>query len=213
HARGEWIAFLDDDDVCAPEKLARQLARARATGAPLVLCGMRYHTCGGRRRVRQGAAPEFRGAELLLKAQAASQAIFHRRAHGVRFTACVPAEDADYYHQLVRHFGIDVVPNVPAPLVEIFQQPAPARLNADPDRVWRAHRAVWARHASRYGRPALRLAGARALFLRAWLGGGSPRLQAKAARWLWRLGGSAELRFMLNVVLRRVPGLRRLLSV
>jgi glycosyltransferase involved in cell wall biosynthesis len=38
-ARGEWITFLDDDDLWAPDKLARQLAAATTTGRAWVYVG------------------------------------------------------------------------------------------------------------------------------------------------------------------------------
>jgi glycosyltransferase involved in cell wall biosynthesis len=38
-ARGRWIAFLDDDDVWAPDKLASQLAAATASGRGWVYTG------------------------------------------------------------------------------------------------------------------------------------------------------------------------------
>jgi hypothetical protein len=38
-ARGAWVAFLDDDDLWSPDKLASQLAVADSTGATLVHCG------------------------------------------------------------------------------------------------------------------------------------------------------------------------------
>ena len=38
-ARGRWIAFLDDDDLWAPEKLLNQLRRAEQTGASWVYSG------------------------------------------------------------------------------------------------------------------------------------------------------------------------------
>jgi glycosyltransferase involved in cell wall biosynthesis len=38
-ARGEWVAFIDDDDLWAPDKLARQLSAARATSRTWVYAG------------------------------------------------------------------------------------------------------------------------------------------------------------------------------
>jgi len=52
-ARGTWIAFLDDDDVWAPEKLDLQLRAARESGAPWSYVGevtinVHYRVTGGK---------------------------------------------------------------------------------------------------------------------------------------------------------------------
>ena len=51
-SRADWIAFLDDDDLWAPQKLAMQLKAARETGASWVYVGhvninMGCHVTGG----------------------------------------------------------------------------------------------------------------------------------------------------------------------
>jgi glycosyltransferase involved in cell wall biosynthesis len=47
HARGPWIAFLDDDDIWLPTKLEIQLAAAAETGADLVTCSFSIFNVSG----------------------------------------------------------------------------------------------------------------------------------------------------------------------
>lgn len=67
-ARGEWIAFLDDDDVWSPQKLRRQLEVARAADAHFVYSGViSIDGCGRVLHAYPLPAPERLGLDLLAR--------------------------------------------------------------------------------------------------------------------------------------------------
>jgi glycosyltransferase involved in cell wall biosynthesis len=57
-ARGEWIAFLDDDDIWLPNKLERQLAEARCTGADMISCDYVLFYPDGREFLHEPRVPD-----------------------------------------------------------------------------------------------------------------------------------------------------------
>ena len=165
-ARGEWITYLDDDDVYLAGKMQRQLALALATAAPLVLCGYEVNL-PLRRRVRQVARAEFTGDECLVGADYPTPMIFHRADPAARFD---PALRAGHDHvfaveYLVRHKFLRV-PCVQASLVSVFLQDGP-RVNTEVYEVWRAHRVCMQRCGRAFSRPARRAYLATGLLMRA----------------------------------------------
>lgn len=136
-AHAPWITYLDDDDAYRPAKLAAQLALAQARDAGLVLCGAEFHLRGRRRRV-QCQAEAWSGDELILKARWNTPLLFHRHPGLMRFDETLsPGEDAEFAHRLILAMGLDRVPVVRAPLVDVYPQPG-ARVNADPAPVMAA---------------------------------------------------------------------------
>ncbi|HRI80897.1 MAG TPA: glycosyltransferase family A protein [Opitutaceae bacterium] len=211
-AKGEWVAFLDDDDEYLPDKLARQMACAEQTGAPLVLCGAEIRLAA-RRRTIQAAQDQFSGDGLLLDAIWGTPYLFMRRDPALLFDPALQAgEDLVFAQDYIRRHGIDRVPNVPAPLVVVHPQPG-ARVNLNPAAHWRAAKRVLRSPRAVYSRPARRR-----FLLRMRLqcykapGGSWGRLLAIGCRLLC-VGGVGEGRRVLNAWLQRTGWFsRRLVS-
>jgi glycosyltransferase involved in cell wall biosynthesis len=196
-ARGEWVTFLDDDDAYRPGKVAAQLALARASGSPLVLCGGCFHL-RGRRRERHTEAAEITGDALLNTTAFGSPFIFHRRG-AVRFAADLAAgEDLHYGLAVAAALGLGRVPVATEVLVDVYQDTADAgRTNLRAEAGWRAARRTWREHGPRFSAAARRRFALRARITRAKLLG-RPGAVAALAWPLVRAAGAGEARFALN---------------
>jgi glycosyltransferase involved in cell wall biosynthesis len=150
-AVGEWLAFLDDDDVWAPDKLARQLSSARAAGRAWAYTG--WVTINDALRVMAGRPPlpPDRVVKLLRRRNTiptgGSNVIVRRSAfeHVGGFDAQLTnGEDWELWIRLSRQ-GLPAW--VPEPLVAYRIHPGNASLDA---------RAVWSTVdliEQRYGTP------------------------------------------------------------
>jgi glycosyltransferase involved in cell wall biosynthesis len=132
-ARGRWVAFLDDDDLWAPDKLARQLQAAHETGRDWVYTG--DVEVDERLRVIAGAPPPppERVVELLERHDAVPAG-----ASNVVVRADVLARCGPFDEQLPNHEDWDMWIRlarlgepawVPQPLVALRQHAANASWN------------------------------------------------------------------------------------
>jgi hypothetical protein len=208
-AQGEWLTYLDDDDAYQPRKMQRQWDRAMVTGLPAGFCGVTYHLAG-RRRIRQVDTTEYAGSELLF-AFTALPTLLHRRVDGLFFDERLNAgEDLHYFLGVLDRLGCRRIFNVPESLVDVYPQPG-ERVNLDVEGIRLAKQMIQEQYAERYGITACEAFAARSeLALLRLQRGGIPAMLT-AARTLLRLRGRTELRFVLNCLLFKVPGLRRFL--
>lgn len=200
-ARGEWVTYLDDDDEYAPGKIDQQLDLALSSGSPMVLCGAEV-CLNRRRRFMQCGKNAYSGDELLNEATLGAPLTLHRNEQSLRFNEAMSAgEDALFAQTMMRHWNVSRVPVVPKPLVVVHQEgPSRPRTNLQAQASWRAARQLWWDFGRRYSTEARHMFVLRAIIAREK----SLRRPANclcAACRLLRVGGSGQLRYVVNALI------------
>jgi len=119
HAKGEWIAFLDDDDEWLPEKLAKQMAYAADRAPGLVTCLSRVVTPTASFVLPQviydnlhpideylfDRRSPFEGLSFI---QASTYLLPRALCHGMQFRTDTPHDDWDYLLRLSKQQAVRV---------------------------------------------------------------------------------------------------------
>ncbi|MCX7872532.1 MAG: glycosyltransferase family 2 protein [Verrucomicrobiae bacterium] len=207
-ARGEWIAYLDDDDAYRPNKLKLQIASAKQTGLPLGFSGLQYNL-GIRTHFRHLDRDSFNEDELLLDLQAFATT-FHKNCD-IRFNEDLNAgEDAYLVYSLIDHFKINRVFNVPEILMDIYPQEGP-RVNTNAEGVFKSMCYIEEKFGHHFSDLARKVYKNRAHLAFYKLSAGYWNEMLKVSRELWRLRGKKEFRLILNAWLYKFTFMRALL--
>jgi glycosyltransferase involved in cell wall biosynthesis len=205
-ARGDWITYLDDDDVYRPHKLERQFQLAREANVPLAACGLSYRLVGRTRSINT-ARREFVGDDLLL-AFPGMQTLFHRRTN-VLFNESLPnTHDMYFYQELLRAFKIDRVCNVPASLVDRYLHHGGERVSGNAEGVWRGRLAVYRDFGSQYSERAREIWLLHARLEYCLMRGGMFGDLLKTCWHLARRSRGKDARMILGALIYQVPFLR-----
>jgi hypothetical protein len=116
-ASGEWLSFLDSDDLWLPEKLARQMAFLAAR-PELLLCQTEEIWVRRGRRVNAPLSHRKEGGQLFLRSLerclvSPSAVVLHRRllaAHGGFDEDLPAAEDYDLWLRLSWRYDVGLLP-------------------------------------------------------------------------------------------------------
>lgn len=202
-ARGQWIAFLDDDDAYEPDKLRAQWACARETGSPVVLGGLTYRL-RWRQRARQIETDRFAGDDFLLRVVPSVIGLLYRADPALRFNVRFDAaEDLEFLISVTDFYRLDAVPNVPRALASVYPQAKGGRVNTRWSELWPALRWIWWHRTARFSPRARRIFVLRQRLQRTLETKVAWRHYGRNARRLLAAGGRAELRLVINIGLRR----------
>ena len=208
-ARGDWITYLDDDNVYYPKKIQLQLERAESTHSPIVLCGICFDL-GLRTRVSQVSLSEFHGDDILLKTIPDTNTLFHRNdGQSIYNEEIKIGDDAYLFFNLVHQYSLTMVPNVTEALVRYYILNIERVNTSSATEFWMGRRKIYLNFVKKYSRSSARIYLARNLLIKVKFQPNKWKLFFKNSAQLLKLGGIKEWRLIMNVFFAKIRWTRR----